>query len=95
MVDSGITRNGSGPLQWAGRVLSPHIAQRPADGARSTIQAVHTDLPNGTYIAPRGLAHQWGRPKPTNLLANARDPEGARRLWELSAELTGCDWPTT
>lgn len=94
MVDSGITRNGSGPLQWAGRVLSPHIAQRPRDGARSIIQAVHTDLPNGTYIAPRGLAHQWGKPKPTKLLAKARDPECARRLWEISAELTGCDWPT-
>ena len=24
----------------------------------------------------------------------ARDPEMARRLWELSAQLTGCDWPT-
>ncbi|ORV50441.1 retinol dehydrogenase [Mycobacterium europaeum] len=95
MVDSGITRNGSGLLQWAGRVLSPHIAQRPADGARSTIQAVHADLPNGTYIAPRGLAHQWGMPKPTKLLGKARDPENARRLWELSAELTGCDWPTS
>ncbi|MDT4948279.1 MAG: hypothetical protein QOJ37_874, partial [Pseudonocardiales bacterium] len=23
----------------------------------------------------------------------ARDPAAARRLWELSAELTGCDWP--
>jgi NAD(P)-dependent dehydrogenase (short-subunit alcohol dehydrogenase family) len=94
MVDSGITRNGSGLLQWAGRVLSPHIAQRPTDGARSTIQGVHTNLPSGTYIAPRGLAHQWGRPKPTKLLTKARDAESARRLWELSAELTGCDWPT-
>jgi hypothetical protein len=41
----------------------------------------------------RGVAHQWGKPKATKLLAKARDPESARRLWELSVELTGCDLP--
>jgi len=92
MVASEITRDGSPLLQWMGRALSPHIAQRPADGARSSLQAIQTDLPNGTYIAPRGVAHQWGKPKPTRLRAKATDPDSARRLWELSAELTGCDW---
>jgi NAD(P)-dependent dehydrogenase (short-subunit alcohol dehydrogenase family) len=95
MTATDITRDGSGLLRWAGKVLSPHIAQSPSDGARSTIQAVTTDLPNGTYIAPRGLFHQWGKPKPTKLLAKARDPQSAQRLWERSAELTGCDWPVT
>jgi NAD(P)-dependent dehydrogenase (short-subunit alcohol dehydrogenase family) len=92
MTDTGITRNGSGALQWAGRVLSPYIAQSPADGARSTIQAITTTLPNGTYIAPRGLMHQWGTPKPTKLKDKACDLASARRLWEVSAELTGCQW---
>ncbi len=92
MTATEITRDGSGMLKWAGKVLSPRIAQSPADGARSTIQAVTTDLPNGTYIAPRGLFHQWGRPKPTKVVAKARDRESARRLWALSVELTGVDW---
>ncbi|MDT5007610.1 MAG: hypothetical protein QOJ24_4786 [Mycobacterium sp.] len=92
MTATDITRDGSGLLQWAGRALSPRIAQTPAQGARSTIRAVTTDLPNGTYIAPRGLFHQWGKPKPVKLAAKARNPQSARRLWELSAELTGCDW---
>src|SRR5271165_5229619 len=92
MTDTAITRNGSGALQWAGRVLSPHIAQSPADGARSTIQAITTTLPNGTYVAPRGLMHQWGKPKPTKLRDKARDADSARRLWDISAELTGCQW---
>jgi NAD(P)-dependent dehydrogenase (short-subunit alcohol dehydrogenase family) len=92
MTATDITRDGSGLLQWAGRTLSPRIAQSPAEGARSTIQAVTTDLPNGTYIAPRGLFHQWGKPKPVKLAAKARDSQSAQRLWELSAELTGCDW---
>jgi NAD(P)-dependent dehydrogenase (short-subunit alcohol dehydrogenase family) len=95
MVASDITRDGSPLLQWLGTALSPHIAQRPADGARSSLQAIRTDLPHGTYIAPRGVAHQWGKPKPTKLRPKATDSESARRLWELSAELTGCDWPST
>jgi NAD(P)-dependent dehydrogenase (short-subunit alcohol dehydrogenase family) len=92
MTDTAITRDGSGVLQWTGRVLSPRIAQSPADGARSTIQAITTTLPNGTYIAPRGLMHQWGTPKPTKLRDKARDADSARQLWDISAELTGCDW---
>jgi NAD(P)-dependent dehydrogenase (short-subunit alcohol dehydrogenase family) len=93
MTATDITRDSTGLLRWAGTVFSPRIAQSPSDGARSTIQAVTTDLPNGSYIAPRGLFHQWGEPKPTKLLAKARDPGSARRLWELSAELTDCDFP--
>jgi NAD(P)-dependent dehydrogenase (short-subunit alcohol dehydrogenase family) len=92
MTDTGITRGGSNAMQWAGRVISPRIAQSPANGARSTIQAITTSLPNGTYIAPRGLLHQWGRPKPTKLKAKAVDRESARRLWDLSADLTDCQW---
>ncbi|MCV7057474.1 MULTISPECIES: SDR family NAD(P)-dependent oxidoreductase [Mycolicibacterium] len=92
MTNTAITRDGSGMLQWAGRVISPYIAQSPPDGARSTIQAISTTLPNGTYFAPRGLMHQWGRPKPTTLKAKAVDPDSARRLWECSAKLTGCEW---
>ncbi|NDJ87928.1 SDR family NAD(P)-dependent oxidoreductase [Mycolicibacter kumamotonensis] len=93
MVATEITRDGSRLLQWLGRRVSPHIGQCPADGARSTLQAIHTDLPNGSYIAPRGPAHQWGKPKPAKLRAKATDPNSAQRLWALSAELTGCDWP--
>jgi hypothetical protein len=92
MTNTDITRDGSGALQWAGRALSPYIAQKPADGARSTIQAIFTTLPNGTYIAPRGPMHQWGKPKPTTLKDKAVDTDSARRLWELSAKLTGCEW---
>jgi NAD(P)-dependent dehydrogenase (short-subunit alcohol dehydrogenase family) len=92
MTNTSITRDGSGVLQWAGRVVSPHVAQSPANGARSTIQAITTTLPNGTYLAPRGLMHQWGIPKPTRLKDKAVDPESARRLWDMSSELTGCEW---
>jgi hypothetical protein len=66
------------------------ILQSPAQGARASIRAVTTDLPSGTYLAPR--FNQRGKPTTTKLRRKARDPAMARRLWELSAELTGCDW---
>lgn len=92
MTDTAITRSGSGALQWAGRVLAPRIAQSPQNGARSTIRAITTTSPSGTYLAPRGPLHQWGAPKPTTLRDKARDVDSARRLWDVSAELTGCEW---
>ena len=36
--------------------------------------------------------HQWGTPKPTKLKPKARDADSARRLWDISTELTGCEW---
>ena len=77
MTDTGITRSAA---DRSGR-----------QGARASIEAVSTDLPSGTYLAPR--FNQWGRPKVTKLGPKGRDPLMARRLWEASADLTGCNWP--
>lgn len=90
-VDSAITRDSSGLLRWVGVHVHPHIGMSPADGARASLQAATTDLPNATYLAPRGFLHQWGAPKVTRPLAKARNIADAHRLWEISAELTGCD----
>lgn len=68
-------------------------SQSPEQAARSTILAVYTDLPSGTYFAPR--FKQWGRPHITRPLAKARNARHAQQLWELSVELTGCDWSTS
>ena len=90
-TDTDITRDTTGVLPW---IREHTIGRFPAHsaqtGARSTIQAVTTDLPSGTYLAPR--FSQWGRPKVTRLRKRARDTAMAARLWELSVELTGCEW---
>jgi NAD(P)-dependent dehydrogenase (short-subunit alcohol dehydrogenase family) len=91
MTDSGITRAIAADNPIAKRVTVWRFLHTPAQGARATLQAVSTELPSGTYFAPR--FNQWGKPRVTGLRTKARDPEAARRLWELSAELTGCDWP--
>jgi NAD(P)-dependent dehydrogenase (short-subunit alcohol dehydrogenase family) len=90
MTDTGITRGLAGDKPIAQRIPVWHVLHTPAQGARATVQAVTTELPSGTYFAPR--FNQWGKPRVTGLRKKARDPVAARRLWELSAELTGCDW---
>lgn len=91
-TDTDIARDASGLVPWLQKHGFPRsFVHTAAQGARASIQATTTDLPTGTYLAPR--FNQLGKPKPTKLRAKARDPVAARRLWELSAELTGCDWP--
>jgi hypothetical protein len=91
-TDTDISRDATGVVPW----IREHTFRRfpahsAATGVRSTIQAVTTDLPSGTYLAPR--FNQWGRPKVTKLRSKARDAATARRLWDASVELAGCDWP--
>jgi NAD(P)-dependent dehydrogenase (short-subunit alcohol dehydrogenase family) len=91
-TDTDIVRGAKGLWRlWIDLNATPFLAQDPPVAARSTIQAVTTDLPSGTYIAPRFLK-LLGTPKVTKPGKKARDPVMARRLWELSTELTGCDW---
>jgi hypothetical protein len=91
VTDSGITRRAAARLPVGERIPVWHLMHTAAQGARASLQAVTTDLPSGAYLAPR--FNQWGKPRVTALRKKARDPAAARRLWELSSELTGCDWP--
>ena len=92
MTDTGITRSIAADNPVADRITVWRFLHTAEQGARASLQAVTTDLPSGTYFAPR--FNQWGKPRVTRLRKKARDPVAGRRLWELSAELTGCDWPT-
>jgi len=90
MTDSGITRGIAADMPVAERITVWRFLHTAEQGARASLQAVTTDLPSGTYLAPR--FNQWGKPRVTRLRKKARDPVTARRLWDLSAALTGCDW---
>jgi len=92
-TDTDIARYSTGLMGWMNSLPLPRpYLQTPAKGALASIQAVTTTLPSGTYLAPR--FNQWGKPKVARLREKAVDPVAAGRLWELSAELTGCDWPS-
>lgn len=90
-ADTNIVRYSTGFLGWSSRQSWPrNFPQSAQKAARSTILAVTTDLLAGSCLTPRFV--QFGKPRVTKVLRRARDPVTARRLWELSAELTGCDW---
>ena len=58
-------------------------------GALPTLYAATQDVPGGSYIGPDGLGHLRGYPEIQQPSKRAQDPQMARRLWDLSARLTG------
>ena len=51
--------------------------------------ATNPDAEGGQYIGPDGIAEQRGYPEPVGSSGAARDEAAAKRLWEVSEELTG------
>jgi NAD(P)-dependent dehydrogenase (short-subunit alcohol dehydrogenase family) len=79
------------------RAISPLLrllGQSAHDGALPSLRAAcDPELKGGEYFGPGGFAHIKGVPVVVEPAASARDPEAARRLWELSEELTGVRFP--
>ena len=69
------------------------IAQRDDMGALPTLYAATQPLPGGSYTGPSGPMESRGHPGPARKSAAARDADAARRLWDLSEELTGISFP--
>jgi NAD(P)-dependent dehydrogenase (short-subunit alcohol dehydrogenase family) len=69
------------------------FAQSEEQGAWPTLYAATTpDLPGGSYVGPDGFLEQRGKPKLVGSSGRARDEDTARRLWEVSEELTGVNY---
>ena len=57
---------------------------------RSTLYAATApDLPGGSFVGPDGLLEQRGHPKVVGSNSRSKDRDAARRLWDVSEELTG------
>ncbi len=69
------------------------IAQSDAMGALPTLYAATQPLPGASYTGPRGWQEMRGHPAAAGRSVAAGDAESARRLWELSDELTGVHFP--
>ena len=66
------------------------IAQNDEMGALPTLYAAtEPGLESGTFCGPDGFLEQRGHPKPVAPNSAARDEQVARRLWEVSEEMTG------
>lgn len=71
-------------------VLNRALAQGAAAGALPTLYAATVPaLEGGAYIGPDGPGEVRGAPHPVDMADAARDPDLARRLWDVSEDLTG------
>ena len=70
--------------------LGNHVFAQSAEmGALPTLFAATQDIPGGSYVGPDGLLEQRGHPHLVGMSGAARNEESARRLWDVSEELTG------
>jgi NAD(P)-dependent dehydrogenase (short-subunit alcohol dehydrogenase family) len=70
-------------------VLNRVVAQSADRGALPTLYAATADIPGGSFVGPDGFAEMRGEPKVVTPVRAARDPETAKRLWDVSEQLTG------
>jgi NAD(P)-dependent dehydrogenase (short-subunit alcohol dehydrogenase family) len=69
------------------------MAQSAEMGALPILYAATApEVEGGTYFGPDGIGEQRGYPKRAGISHAARDEETARRLWEVSEELTGAEF---
>ncbi|MFD5681751.1 oxidoreductase [Streptomyces bacillaris] len=71
------------------------VAQNAEEGALPILYAATADLPGDSYVGPDRF---WGMsgapaPAPVGRSARARDDSVARRLWEVSEDLTSTRFP--
>jgi NAD(P)-dependent dehydrogenase (short-subunit alcohol dehydrogenase family) len=76
------------------RLTNAVFAQRVEMGALPTLYAATCPrLEGGSYVGPDGFAERAGHPKLVGTSGAARDEAVARRLWDVSEELTGVRFP--
>jgi NAD(P)-dependent dehydrogenase (short-subunit alcohol dehydrogenase family) len=85
-------RTGNPISNLVGAIGNRLIAQSDTMGALPTLFAATADIPGGTYIGPDGFRHLRGHPAVDVPAKQALDAATARRLWNLSEQLTGASW---
>jgi len=85
--------SGSRVLDLVSVVGNRVLAQDENGGALPTLYAALADIPGNSYAGPGGFMEQRGAPKLVGRSAAAQDAEVARRLWDVSEQLTGVRFP--
>jgi NAD(P)-dependent dehydrogenase (short-subunit alcohol dehydrogenase family) len=86
---------GTGGLKGIGmKALGSFMSHSAEAGALPTLYAATAPeaVPNG-YYGPNGLYELKGPVAPAKVLPQAKDQAVARKLWEVSEQLTGVKWP--
>ncbi len=72
------------------KLLSPIVGQPAENGAKPILHAaLSQDLKGGEYVGPDGFNEWRGDAKIVNSNPASKNKETAKRLWDLSEELTG------
>ena len=69
------------------------VSQSAAAGAWPSLMAATADLPGGTYCGPSGPAQMAGAPQIVTSNKASHDQIAQRRLWEISEQATGIEYP--
>jgi NAD(P)-dependent dehydrogenase (short-subunit alcohol dehydrogenase family) len=80
--------SGNKALELISTVGNRVLAQDEADGALPTIYAAVADVPGDSFAGPGGFMEQRGPAKLVGRSGAAKDSDVARRLWDVSEELT-------
>jgi len=76
-----------------GAVGNRLLAQDEKGGALPTLYAAVADIPPNSFAGPGGFMEQRGAPKLVGRSNAAKDPDVARRLWDVSEALTAARFP--
>jgi NAD(P)-dependent dehydrogenase (short-subunit alcohol dehydrogenase family) len=88
------SHSGSALTRFAiNKLGNPLLAQDAAGGALPTLYVATADLPGDTYAGPSGVAGMRGAPATCARSKAAADAAAARRLWDVSEQLTGVSFP--
>jgi len=77
-------------------VLEPFASQSAAEGALPTLYAATAPQAEpGSYYGPQNFFELKGPVGPAIVGKKARDPQLARRLWDVSVAMSGVHWAST
>jgi NAD(P)-dependent dehydrogenase (short-subunit alcohol dehydrogenase family) len=71
------------------------LAQDENGGALPTLYAAVADIPGNSFAGPGGFMEQRGAPKLVGRSGAAQNMDVARRLWDVSEQLTAVHFPLT
>jgi NAD(P)-dependent dehydrogenase (short-subunit alcohol dehydrogenase family) len=93
---AGPQMEGSKVKERLSSLLNRAMAQDDEHGALPTLYAATTpELPGGSYVGPDGPLEMRGGPRLVGSTGASHDPDRARRLWEVSEDLTGVHYAFT
>jgi NAD(P)-dependent dehydrogenase (short-subunit alcohol dehydrogenase family) len=78
---------------WVSHLGNVVLAQGEDGGALPTLYAATAEVPGNSFAGPSGFMESRGPAKLVGRTSQAQDMDAARRLWQVSEELTGVRFP--